>query len=178
MATKVSTFKPTAMDKIVSTSDGLDKAFKSIKSRGAKLQHDVHNAAVGVLLLMLKPDKNGQPNNDVRIVNKLFDHLPASYRTNALRDWFVGFGNVAFDKGKAVYADKGRTISDAIDGNKMPFWEFTEEPVYVPVDVTKMLDALIKKLRTDEDKAEGVHHTALIKSLEALKPTKAEAYQG
>lgn len=162
--TKIATFVAPTMDSLPKTDTALDKAFTSIKSRGVKLQMDVHRAACGVLYRM-----NELGNNDVRIVGKLMDALPASYRTNALRDWFTAFAPVAWDKNKPVFAatksDKAIDLAQAI---REPFWLFSPEAAYVPIDVDKSIEALIKKLVADQTKA-GTHHGKAIATLESLR---------
>ena len=161
--TKVEFNAPTIAS-LPKTDAELDKAFKSIKGRGNTLQMDVHKAACGVLHRM-----NELGNNDVRIVGKLMESLPASYRTNAMRDWFTAFGPVAWDKNKPVFArdkaDKTIALTAAL---AEPFWLFSPEADYKPLDVDKALYALIKKLTADQTKS-GAHHGKALAVLETLR---------
>lgn len=161
-------YKAPAMSALFKADASLDKAIASIKVRGVKLQNDVHIAACSVL-------RHLGEHNDLRLVERLFDALPKSYRTNALRDWFVAYGPVQFEKNKAVYV-KGKEV-ELTKAMADPFWLFSEEAEYVPVDVLAMLNSTIKKLEADQTKA-GTHHGKALATLEALKldyaPAKAK----
>lgn len=166
MAEKTKTaYKAPAMSALQTGLPAITKALTSIKTRGVKLQNDVHIAACSVL-------RHVGEHKDVRVVQSLFDALPASYRTNALRDWFVAYGPIQFDKNKPVFVkDKTTDLTLAMSD---PFWLFSVEPAYVPVNAMALIDATIKRLTSDQEKA-GTHHGALIAGLEALKTVAAPA---
>lgn len=161
---------PTA-DKLLKTNQAIDKAIASIKVRGVKLQNDVHIAACSVV-------KHLFDHKDIRMVHKLMEALPASYRTNAMRDWFTAFAPVAWDKNKPVFnskfdlSDPERCIRDALLN---PFWLFTEEAAYMPVDVVALINSVIKKLDNDTAKSGGkADHADLVAKLTALRPEPAK----
>ncbi|QPC44922.1 hypothetical protein HW532_20815 [Kaustia mangrovi] len=161
--------KPIAPSELLTTEDGFKRAFKSIRDRGASLQRSVHIAACSVLQHLEK-------HKDVRMVQALFVALPKSYRTNALRDWFMAFGPVTFKDNKPVYTKKGATkgkvkLTAAMD---KPFWEFSPEKPYVPLNPVEALDSLIKRLNTDAEKTDR-DHSALINTLTAAKQANAPA---
>lgn len=171
MTKKTVEYKAPTADKLFKTVGEVDKALASIKLRGVKLQNDVHLAACSLLKHLFE-------NKDIRMVHRLMDALPASYRTNAMRDWLTAFGPVSWDKNKAVFNTKfdlseaDKHVRDALLN---PFWLFTEEPAYVPVDVAAMLNAVIKKLDKDMVQSGGkVDHKALMSALETLKPEPAK----
>ena len=157
--TNKTAYKAPAMSALATGLPAIAKSLASIKTRGVKLQNDVHIAACSVL-------RHVGEHKDVRVVQSLFDALPASYRTNAVRDWFVAYGPIAFDKNKPVFVkDKATELTKAMAD---PFWLFSEEKDYVQVDVLALINAAVKKLTTDQEKA-GTHHGKLIATLETLK---------
>lgn len=161
---KATEYKAPTADKLIKTEALIIKAIGSIKTRGKTLQNDVHIAACSILALFAD-------NKDIRLVRTFMDALPASYRTNALRDWFTAYGPVSWDKNKAVFNAKfdltelDKSVRQALLD---PFWLFSPEQVYQPIDVNAKLDALIKALIADETKA-GKNHRAMIAGLEMLK---------
>lgn len=158
--TNKTAFNVPHMDKLPRGEAGIVKAFASIKARGAKLQMDVHIAACAVL-------RHIEEHNDIRLVAKLLEVLPGSYRTNALRDWFMAYGPIAFDKNKPRFVkDKPVELTKAMAD---PFWLFSAEPEYQPMDIAATIAALIKKLDADAVKTNR-DHSAIVTALEAVKP--------
>lgn len=156
---KETAYKAPAMSALPTGLPAITKALTSIKTRGVKLQNDVHIAACAVL-------RHVGEHKDVRVVQSLLDALPASYRTNAVRDWFTAYGPVVFEKNKPVYV-KGKE-TELTKAMSDPFWLFSVEAAYVPVDVNALINSVIKKLTTDQEKA-GTHHGKVIAVLEGLK---------
>lgn len=162
--TETTAFKAPAIDKLPRGEANIGKAIASIKVRGAKLQNDVHIAACAVLQHLIE-------HKDIRIVGKLMDALPASYRTNAVRDWFTAFGPVAWEKNKPVF-NKQFNMAEADQSFRQavldPFWLFSPEAVYQPINLNVKLEQLIKALVKDQDKT-GAKHGHAIAVLEGLK---------
>ncbi|QIG68278.1 hypothetical protein EVB57_001 [Rhizobium phage RHph_Y1_20] len=157
------TIKAITRSDLHKTEQAIMAALKSIQKRGNTLQNDVHKAACSIL-------EHIELHHDVTIVDKfvgaLVNHLPASYRINAMRDWLVAFGPVKFENNKAVYVkDKPCDVAAAL---KEPFWTFSPEKPYVQVDINKMIDALMKKLDTDAEKTNR-DHSAVKAALEQAK---------
>lgn len=157
--TKAKTMKAIGMADLLTGETAMKKAFASIHGRGQSLQRDVHIAACSVL-------QHLGLHSDIRMVSALFLALPESYRTNALRDWFAAYGPLAWEQNKPVFV-KGKAV-ELVKAMSDPFWKFKPEPDYVPADVQKLIDGLIKKLTTDQDKV-GTHHGPVIAALEAAK---------
>ena len=159
---KTATFKAIAMSELITTDAGIKKAVTSIAKRGRALQRDIHIVACSVLQRI-------SVHNDVRLAadcTMLFDALPGSLRTNALRDWFAAYGPIAWEKNKAKFVkDKPVELTKAMLD---PFWEFAPEPEYKPLDIMQFINAAIKKVQKDA-KETGVDHTKVILALEAAK---------
>lgn len=99
----------------------VDKLIVSIKGRGAKLDHDVHSAAMACLFHC---DKHG----DYTLMNRLLLALPKSSRRNALAQWAVKFGKMQANTDSAALAtspviyDKSK-VTDFDGADAMPFWD-------------------------------------------------------
>lgn len=162
------TFKAIDRKALIKGEDAIAKALKSIHTRGQSLQKDVHVAACSILAHI-------EDNRDVRVVEKfmgmLVNALPQSYRINAMRDWLVEFGPVAFDNNKPVFVkDKATNLAGAM---AMPFWQLSPEKPYQPLETAKAIDALIKKFQKDQDET-GKDHSATIAALELAKAPAAQ----
>lgn len=170
--TKATEFKAPAIDKLPRGEAAINKAIASIKVRGVKLQNDVHIAACAVLQHLIELG-----NNDVRIVGRFMDALPASYRTNAMRDWFSAHGPIAWEKNKAVFNSAFNLAEQEASfrqGVRDPFWLFSPEAEYQPINVKAKLDQLIKALVKDQEKT-GAKHGSTIAVLEGLKDNVSSA---
>lgn len=97
-------------------------AITSIKSRGAKLDNDIHSAALACLF---HADKHG----DITLMNKLLLALPNSARRNALAQWAVHFGKFMPNEDKksmetAPLAFDKASSTDIEGATAKPFWDF------------------------------------------------------
>jgi hypothetical protein len=104
----------------------VDKFIVSIKNRGAKLDHDIHSAAMACLN---HADKHG----DTTLMVRLLMALPKSTRRNALGQWAVAFGkfmqnpdNKALAATPLVFDKAGKT--DLAAAQAKPFWDFRNVP--------------------------------------------------
>ncbi len=164
MTTKIAkaTFKAVAMNELISTDAGIKKATVSIAKRGKALQRDIHIVACSVLQRITL-------HNDVRLaadITVLFDAMPGSLRTNALRDWFAAYGPIVWEGKKAKFVkDKPVELTKAMLD---PFWEFAPEPEYKPLDIIAFINSAIKKVQKDSTET-GVDHTKVLLALEAAK---------
>lgn len=169
MAKKATEYKAPTADKLIKTEALILKAIGSIKTRGNNLQNDVHIAACSILALFAD-------SKDVRIVRTFMEALPASYRTNALRDWFTAYGPVSWDKNKAVFNAKfdlselDKSVRQALLD---PFWLFSPEAVYQPLNLNAKLDQLIKALASDQTKGDHNKFAGVMSALELLKEQPA-----
>jgi hypothetical protein len=141
----------------------IDAAILRFSKRGQSFQQEAHKIACSVL-------KRLGETNDVRIVMKFVAGIPEMGRANAVRDWFAHFGPVAFDaKGALFVKGKATKLGEAMDE---PFWKFSPEKPYQPVDAAKALEALIKRLQKDT-KELGTDHSALISLLRQARVNSA-----
>ncbi len=104
----------------------VDKFIVSIKNRGAKLDHDIHSAAMACLN---HADKHG----DTTLMVRLLMALPKSTRRNALGQWAIAFGKFmqnpdakAVGTTPLVYDKAANT--DLAGAQMKPFWDFRNVP--------------------------------------------------
>lgn len=123
---------------VITKAADVTKLIVSIKSRGAKLDSDIHRAGVSCL-------HHAAEHGDVTLMQKLIDALPKSARRNAVIAWAVEFGAFEADeKGKnVVYSRESKTRLD--DAIKTAPWEFKPEPAFKPFDFEKELSRLLKR---------------------------------
>jgi hypothetical protein len=138
------------------TSKQLPGAMLKFTAAGISLQTEAHKLCVSVLSHVGR-------NHDVRMVSDLLKAMPDMARRNAVKDWFVAFGPVAIDGDTISYvADKATEIAK---GTAEPFWKFSPEPLYVAIDVAKMLQKSVKRLEKDATET-GRDHSKTIKALQ------------
>jgi hypothetical protein len=143
----------------------IDAAIIRFSKRGQTLQQEAHKIACSVL-------KRLGETSDVRIVMKFIVGIPEMGRANAVRDWFAHFGPVAFDQKGAIFVKgKATRLGEAMDE---PFWKFSPEKPYQPIDPAKSLERLIKALHKDQ-KVLGTDHSELIASLCQIRVNSATA---
>ncbi|WP_316196621.1 hypothetical protein [Bradyrhizobium sp. SZCCHNS3053] len=137
------------------------KFLDSVKSRGASLQRDCHIAACSVLAHVGK-------HSDVRLITRFLESLPDMTRKNAVKAWFENFGPVTFGEQGAVSFNGAKAVQLSAAMGK-PFWAFKPEVDYVPMDVAKSIDSLIKKLERDSKETQR-DHSAMVAKLLAMRP--------
>lgn len=155
--------------KLIEDQAELSKAIKSIHTRGQKLQQDIHRVACSVLHHIGK-------HKDVRVASRFIQELtqamPEMSRVNSLKQWFEAFGPVRFATTEEIEAgspavvylkDKKLALGDAM---AKPFWKFKalEGAPYVPLDMNKEIDRMIKRLEKDAAET-SVDHSAMISAL-------------
>ena len=124
--------------KLITEVKAIDMAIKSIQSRGAKLQKDIHVCAVSCLAHI---EKHG----DITLLNRLMGALPSGWRANAIKAWAEDFGKVNWDNTqKAFVYDKSKksNIEGAIATSPE---EYKPEAEYKPMDLAEAIKALVKK---------------------------------
>ena len=148
----------------------LGTAIKSIATRGAKLDGDIHQAAVSCL-------HHAFNHGDVTLMTKLVDAMPKSGRRKALIHWVQEHSLLGYVEGEQQFRmTTSKTKQWKLKAcEEVPFWEFTTETK--PSDIT--IEALVKMVITkvqkakDEDRfAEGFTvkglSTSLVKGLKEL----------
>ena len=145
--------------KLYETAAQIDAACIAFTKKGASLQAEAHKLACSVL-------RHVGEHGDVRVVSKFIASFPELARVNAVKAWFEAFGPVAFDNTGVSYVKGGKTrLGEAME---MPFWKFSPEKPYEPVNPAKALEALIKKLVKDA-KLTGIDHSATIADLKMVR---------
>src|SRR5215207_9856601 len=141
--------------KLYQTAAEIEAACVKFFTKGNSLQTEAHKLACSVL-------RHVGEHGDVRVVQTFLTSFPEMTRMNAVKAWFEAFGPVTFDAKGVKFVQGGKTkLGEAMDA---PFWEFTAEPVYQPINPAKALEALIKKLVRDT-KETGADHSATIIAL-------------
>lgn len=105
--------------KIDATKAEVEKVITSIKTRGAKLDIDIHSAGCASL-------NHASLHNDPTLLNRLVLALPKAARRNALVAWALKHGNVMLNDGPSkndfplVYSKEKKADIDAAQAE--PFW--------------------------------------------------------
>ncbi|MGX9944904.1 hypothetical protein ACTG4Q_20800 [Bradyrhizobium denitrificans] len=152
--------------KLIDGETAIKKALASIQTRGASLQRDIHVAACSVLAHVGK-------HSDIRLVTELLKALPDMTRKNAVKAWFEAHGPVLFVEGDVIKFNPATTLRLG-DAMAKPFWVFKPEAEYVPMDIAKSIDSLVKKMERDH-KETGRDHTSMIAKLLAIRPEGDES---
>lgn len=144
---------------LYTTSKAIDTACVALHAAGQTVQNEMHKVACSVLVHYAK-------NNDKRVVEKLLKAMPESARTNALRDWMNFFGTMSIGAKDEIVTVPGKKLKLA-DAMAKPFWKFSPEKAYVPLDVHAAITGLIKKLERDA-KETALDHSNQINALRAM----------
>lgn len=152
----------------------MDKAIKSISTRGAKLAADIQVAALSAINHLAE-------HGDPIYINRLYLAMPAGTRKSSLGQWFVAYGAVAVNEDKATKATmpfvkvKGAKV-DLIGGTECQWHEAGKPESLADVfDIKKALAHVLARASKDGVK---VNDPALLRGLNALvgdKPTPAKA---
>jgi hypothetical protein len=140
---------------LYTTTKEIDSAVKAFANNGRALQEEAHKIACSVL-------QHVATYGDIQVLRRFLDAMPDMARANSLRKWFETFGPVSFEGNKAHYAKGKKTqLGNAIS---KPFWKFkaNEGDEYVPLDVNKALDLLIKKLEKDAKETGRDHRDTIL----------------
>ena len=131
--------------KLLTGAQAINKAIKSIATRGKKLDQDIHCTAVSVL-------DHVRQHGDTTVCVSLIDAMPRSGRRKALIHWVNSFAPIDVRQDKAgkvtaklkpVRESDGSDfkIADAID---MPFWDFTPEKAVAPMTFERLISYVTK----------------------------------
>lgn len=129
-----------------------NKAIVSIKTRAAKLQTEVHQAAVSSL-------NHAINHGDVTLMNRLLLALPASARRNALAAWAVKFGPFIANTDKSTKGDSPLAYAKREDHDlqgaiAMPYWELkASEDGEKELDIAKAYGSLMTRIKNLHDAA-------------------------
>lgn len=122
-----------------------DKLIVSIKGRGAKLDKDIHQAALSALA-------HHAQHGDSTIANRLLLAMPKSARANALLAWMLANDamlarNPSKDAAVIVVHDKeGDNTFDVAAADATPFWEFKAVEGAKPFSFDAYMASLTKGL--------------------------------
>jgi uncharacterized protein (DUF1697 family) len=138
--------KPVIKLKLITGNAKLLKAISDVALTGKKLETLIHTVAVSVIVHIEK-------HREVSLANKLIDAVPNLARKNALRDWFISFGKMTYDKETQgmMFNKAGKT--NEIEATQNPFWVFVPEKDYVPFDLVSAVNELIKRAEAKANKA-------------------------
>lgn len=150
----------------------IDKAIKSIATRGANLDKDIHAAAVSTLAHI-------EAHGDVILANRLMQAMPKSGRRAALQTWMLAFGRLVLNDDKATKKEmplkySKAAVSNVLKAQETPFWEFTKEvtvKAWVYADWLKTVQATLTKA-AQEQGAEGAKAAAALAALGLALPVQ------
>ncbi|QXP44098.1 hypothetical protein [Stappia phage SI01] len=143
----------------------INAAIAGIARRGNKLQADMHRVACSVLQHLGKT-------KDIRVTLAFIEAMPEMSRVNSLKAWLEAYGPIRFatpeerkEGAPAATFVKDKPTQLGVAMGK-PFWKFiqNEGAAYQPVDIKKLVDMTVKRLRKDQTET-GVDHSALIASM-------------
>lgn len=162
--------------KLHNTDAAIDAAIESILKRGKSLQNDIHKASCSILRQWFD---SGNVATAVRQTNKLVGAMPDMARSNALKAWFESFAGFVWNKDEKHFVYRPDATKIAEERVKAaiaePFWAFSPEPDYKPMNIDAMIEAIVKKARQRRQKGlkEGVDYVPeeKLKALEALLPS-------
>lgn len=159
--------------KLFTTDAEITKSIKSIEGRSAKLRTDIHKTGCSILRVW---NKSGDYRPALAQLNLLHNALGGAIRTNAFKDWVVAHTGFEWDNAEKAFTHTQNKIADdmvrsAID---KPFWDFSPEKEYKPMEWAQMLAALVKKAEKDlsemgEASKVDAEQLAAIKALQPAK---------
>lgn len=133
------------MTKLLLGVAAINKAIASIHTRGKRLDNDIQLAALSVI-------NHVEEHRDVTVVNTLIDAMPKGSRVNALREFILQHGKVAYNEETKDFSFNRDAETD-LEGAAAIMWtEFKPEAPFVPLDLMGSLTKLLKK--ADKEAAE------------------------
>ncbi len=137
--------KPVISVKLVTGKENIMKAIKEISVTGKTLEVLIHNTACSVLAHIEK-------HREVSLANQLVEAIPNLARKNALRDWFVSFGQLVFDEETKLLTFKKTKKTNQAEANQNPFWLFKPEAEYKPFDLNAAITNLVSIAKARQEK--------------------------
>ena len=148
----------------------LSKLIAGIGRAGKKLDALIHTAAVHAIGYSVV-------HSDIRYANQLLSNLPEGARRMAFVDFMERFGCIAYmtteKQFKFFKVDNITFDADALEQGKK-WYEFKKENVTSMYDVSKLVEAMIRKIERGIEKGMTIEHAAL---LDDMKITLAQ-YHG
>lgn len=135
--------------KLITNTADLRKAFKSIQTRGKKLDNDIWIAAVSAM-------SHHNEHGDITIVNELVEAMPKGSRVNALREFILAHGKVTFDEENQIFSHDKEGSFDLAGATETSWVEFKPEQAYKPVDALALVASLVKKINADRHEGDKV----------------------
>lgn len=154
--------------KLVKGTDAIKKAIVSIKTRGAKLDKDIHIAGCSCL-------QHIEEHGDITLLNTLVDAMPKGSRVNALREWAEVHGKVKYNNETTSF-EYAKTSTTLMDEAMACSWvEFKPESVYTAMDFQAEMNKIFKKAydRVGKDLGDNVDPALLNKMASAFGYVKA-----
>lgn len=159
--------------KLFATDADISKAISRVGKEGKAWQNLVHRVAFSIL-------KRGHDTKDfrkpVQQFNELVEQMPGASRANALRDWIGAFSPCQYNEQTKVfeYHNMKGFEFDLTTALAEPFWGFSPETAYKPVDAMSAINSLIKKFETDRKKLgkKSKVQPELIDTLRSLLPAE------
>ena len=159
--------------KVVPAGESLDKFIKSVHTRGARLERDIHRACVSAVAHRIGCGDNSY-------MQKLVDGMPKGQRTNAIILWFNNYGSVEYNKQTKKFANHG-TDNDPIErdkpdvevmesrlqeGARDPYWN-SKAQEGVPFDALTDAENVLKLLERHINAAEKAENPDLVTAFKA-----------
>lgn len=171
--------------KIITCTKLMDKALKSIATRGKTLDKDIHVMAVSAAMHVVKE-------GDCTYVNRTVSNMPKGSRSIAVMAWFETFAPVAWDDENSVFTtDKAnaKSMKTELSDRELPLsivngidksWvECKPEQPYHGLDFTALIAKAVKSAEKRlKEIADGDTHAGnkidakMLASVKALLPTK------
>lgn len=129
-----------------------------------KLEKAIHEHAVVI-------SDHINEHGDVTLADTLVNALGKSIRANALKQWFLDFGGCSWNDEKKKFGKAKDFAYDRDTALLNPFYDWTPEPAFKPVDSMALINAVIKKLESaaDDTSENGAKHKINLDHLAALK---------
>lgn len=130
--------------KLLTTERDIRVGIFSMSKNAKSVAGEQHALACSILRLW---HLDGNVARAVRLANDLLEGMHNSSRKNAMKDWFIGFAGFVWADKSFVYHKDRTTISkeDAQKAIKEPFWVFSPEKPYVPLNLDTLIENAIKK---------------------------------
>ncbi len=140
--------------KFYETDQDIDNATASAARRGESLRNEYHKIGCSILRRWLS---TGDYRPAERQLTALHNALGGAVRTNAFKDWVVAHTLMEWDGETNSFSKVATTVEE--DNVKKaiatPFWDFTKEAKWNPMDWAAQLQSLVKRAHKDMEKAQS-----------------------
>ncbi len=144
-----------------------------------KIDVMIHNHLVAIAVHI-----NGEGNGDVSAANYLFSKITSmsGLRKQAIGNWLSEFAGCSWNADKKQFGRKKGFVFVLQSAEENPWFKYTAQPEFKPVDGLALVKAAIKKMENaladEEHAAEHKIDKGLLRSLKALVEDKPAAYVG